>query len=278
MMDITTQYICRFDELIRFITASDDPFFYNKEKSSYFSLWYRGHGNHVYHLIPTLYRHFLKEKISLNLLRKKERLLLEEFAVKNYARYPYKLPENTCLWMSIMQHYGVSTRLLDWSDNLLTAMFFALEAYFKNPNDSSTKIPCLWILDPLKLNDVFRKHHLLHRELCIKIKQNYIPSTFLLDENAIQHIKHPVALISPPNNDRIAAQSGTFTLFPLNNTSLEESGLDQYPESDTFLRKVILLKPKRLSDELKLMGIRRSMFYPEMANTSPEIEEYILRR
>src|ERR1039457_6982753 len=46
-----------------------------------------------------------------------------------------------------MQHYGIPTRLLDWTAKLWIAVFFALTRSAVNP--------CIYILNPLRLN---RKH------------------------------------------------------------------------------------------------------------------------
>lgn len=50
---------------------------------------------------------------------------------------------DTLEWLSIMQHYGAPTRLLDFTRSLWIAIFFALEQADKNF--------CVWAVDPTKL-------------------------------------------------------------------------------------------------------------------------------
>jgi hypothetical protein len=59
-------------------------------------------------------------------------------------------------WYSLMRHYAAPTRLLDWSDGVLTALYFAVR---EDPKDDQTgalnrKPPdaCVWMLDPYRLN------------------------------------------------------------------------------------------------------------------------------
>ena len=50
-----------------------------------------------------------------------------------------------------MQHYGVPTRLLDWSENLLAAAYFALMAAPSHDHEGDC-LPIVWCLDPVAWN------------------------------------------------------------------------------------------------------------------------------
>ena len=68
-----------------------------------------------------------------------------------------------------MQHYGIPTRLLDWSENPFVALYFALtSASYKivSKKREYEEDACIWVLDPIVWNQESLNNHLQSRWVC----------------------------------------------------------------------------------------------------------------
>ena len=113
--------------------------------------WYRGCRNQGHTLKPTLYRHKTKTKID-------EIALLETNLTTRFVQrsLPFLQRSLTDEWdkLFLMQHYGVPTRLLDWSENPFVAIYFALvSASEPKATDAS-----IWMCDPVAWNQAALDH------------------------------------------------------------------------------------------------------------------------
>ena len=71
-------------------------------------VWWRGHANNGWRLAPKLYREGMSAK-EFN-MNQRFRML----AKVRHANCPG--PDDALAWLFLMQHYGLPTRLLDWSE------------------------------------------------------------------------------------------------------------------------------------------------------------------
>lgn len=176
-------------------------------------IWYRGHPSPEYTLLPSLFRYPGGAKKEKELFREYERwsALLHD--------------ERTNDWDILvdMQHYGIPTRLLDWTDVLGIAIAFAL---FDSTSDSLPS--AVYMLNPKGLNDLSGP-----REIKRPGKDTNFSYKSIYWEGQPIKPAHPIAIDALMRNRRIAAQNGTFTVHGTNPKPLEHQAPD-------LIRKIIL--------------------------------------
>jgi hypothetical protein len=102
--------------------------------------WWRGHAQEPWPLLPGAFRPNVGDS---------EKHFAARFVQKAPSRYLHCPTFNDfSSWLFLMQHHGLPTRLLDWSESPLAALFFAVREH-------SSVDACLWVLNPFKLNSPF---------------------------------------------------------------------------------------------------------------------------
>ncbi|HBP0923506.1 TPA: FRG domain-containing protein [Pseudomonas aeruginosa] len=221
--------------------------------------WFRGCGNFPNHrLEPTLLRH---PKIRSG----ETTPLIVEQNLKNRFRQtsaPFlsNTPTTDFDWLFLQQHYGVPTRLLDWTENPFIALYFALSS------SSQTENACVWMLDPIKWNQLALNNPQLDRVPDALMPQ---ATQFLSNPGDDFSPSDPIAIFGNHTNPRITAQRGTFVMFcrstdPMENKNYAEQCLKCYVINEDFKTNIY--------EKLLSIGYTHSVVYPDLSGLGTEIK------
>lgn len=263
------QFIITVRELGKKISDSPDNLWFRAENEAY------GHSQ----LIPSFYRDFASkqegcflgiDQKSCNNLNLIEGNLKSKFKTSSstYHRMNNFL-DNEWEMYFLMQHYGISTRLLDWTRSALIALYFCVE---KEPQTDGT----IWLLNPYELN----KHSDLYQGIEDQTTQYiYTPQNTELElQNVNNELnkylklnldkKNPIAIMPTWFDARMKSQKSCFTIFGSN-----VNGLLDNKNCNKFLQKIVIEQYSMtiIKNELAWLGITNESIYPGLDGIGKDI-------
>jgi hypothetical protein len=236
-------------------------------------LWYRGCGSCEYKLEPSLHRHpsITSNEETLEL----EGRIIDRF---NQRSVPYVSSNFRNEWevLFFIQHFGIPSRLLDWTENPFVALYFALtSAVTKKVKAEGAQYEdvAIWVLDPVlwnreALKDTTYKGGILSIES--KHLEAYKPR---IEFDIMKDM--PVCMFGTHNSSRIVAQRGVFTVFGKNRSPMEKVAIDAGFNSETL--KCFVIESKNVSpllDSLTSIGITDSVIFPDLSGLSTELKRF----
>jgi len=161
-----------------------------------------------------------------------------------------------------MQHYGAPTRLLDWTDGALIAVFFALLPG-KIGDPDVTSEATVWMLDPWWLN----KEALSFDNILSVDGREASPYLEAFDESL--HEEFPVAIDPPHIARRLGVQHSRFTVHGKLLNGLEKVGA----RNGSRLIKIVILQSAvhEMRTDLGTCDIVDTTVFPDLEGLSREL-------
>lgn len=224
-------------------------------------IWYRGISDDSYNLVPGI--------IWRNIDESHHSGILEDW-LNTYILYSNETYNDGYDVYALAQHYGLPTRLLDWTTSPLTALFFALE------KEEKREKRIVWSISPSRLNQIstgWDGH--------FSISDKFLRNKYELDKYLPEPLsglqtkelkKGPIALRVQPKNRRISSQKGCFTLH---GTSKDDVDKILSADRESQIVKIEIngsATRNNLLNEIRLMGITEDSIFQDLTSLSERLK------
>ena len=208
--------------------------------------WFRGHEDVTFSLTPSALRfsEYSNRVKALGLMADFKRV-----AELKLPRPP--VPDKELEWAQIAQHYGLPTRLLDWTESATTALYFAC---LRDDRDG-----LVFILNPIDLNRLSYpgKPRVLDPQQDSQIILKYLRTS----ARRTQGGRNPVAINPVWNSERLIMQKGVFTLHG------KRFDLDSREVPSLIAIPILKESKPRLRAELQRIGVDEMTLFPELEHS-----------
>lgn len=255
-----------------------------RDRRSYTYPWFRGES-----IKPMMYYgEDLTSPLTPELYRYEQGWLYENRLLQNFRMHgpiydPISTPPrtgHTDQWLFLARHVGLPTRLLDWTESLFMALYFAI-----NYSDGAV----VWMLDWFRLNLLQVKNKetdpeppshnipILHDNVRYLTWMDGLAKTNIEAawSSSFDGLPLPVAIFPTYIHPRMSAQRSTFTVHGAERTSLQ----DLVPaENPPLLYKYVIEKEKipTVKEDLRLIGITSSVAMPDLDGVAEDVVDAFL--
>ena len=240
--------------------------------------WFRGQQKAAWDLKPRLYR-------SMNFGEVKREDVEDEMREEFIKRAPVlceNLPavddrRSEWEWYFMMQHFGAATRLLDWTEGALIALYFAVRPSART-EDTEEEDAAVWMFDPYQLNkqpDVLGRPWILppsatgvKNDRWARRVQEWLPARF----TEMRGLPEKAVAIEPTHVvRRISSQHSCFTIHGRDESALDK--LHQEAENDCVVKiRVPFAKIDEIRRDLSMCGINEATIFPDLDGLGRSID------
>lgn len=231
--------------------------------------WFRGQSQPYGELLPAAFRDFNREFFMKGSQESKFAIHFRRQAPAFSEYTPKDLDHLE--WLFLMQHHGTPTRLLDWTENVLVALYFAVNSNFDKDGE-------LWALYPFELNE--RSLGSFGIEITNSKYVKYLsgepfhnnPEQLKEELKLERDINGPIAFYPLMRFPRMINQMSVFTIHPDPN---ENNSIEDLLAEEAHLVRYLIPKGRKkdLLSKLHQLGIRESTLFPNLDSLSKSIQQ-----
>lgn len=291
-------FVKKIKENFKSLSILNDKYFYNADliditliknlsefinEKNHFTknefIFYRGHSNVSWDLTPSIYR---------NKWINNEHKMFREIIIRNPENFAHT--KSTFEKLTIMQHFGLPTRLLDITKNPLVALYFACsdESNINQPGELIVFNPEEDVIKYFDSDTVSIISNIAKSERTLK--SNVSKKDFNENDSCGMKLLHLIKeekpyfkdIINPNdlnktiivnpirNNDRIKRQFGYFFLFGIDAEVSKPAKINSILKRNGKIMKYIIedVDKKNLLEELESIGISHENLFPDIENNS----------
>jgi hypothetical protein len=211
-------------------------------------LWFRG-ADREHDPVPSLFRYENADEWEIR----------REFRRRGLQMLSEREPQDEWEWYFLMRHYNAPTRLLDWTDSALIALYFAL----RSPRPENFP-PAVWVLDPVRLNQI-----VCHTDSVVLSNEPQAAGYLTGSPRDELFPKLPIAVDPIHVSRRLAVQRSCFTIH-----GTDRNGLITVASSNPGILFRITIEHKSIASvlsDLKTCGVSETTIFPDLEGLSREV-------
>lgn len=159
-------------------------------------------------------------------------------------------------WLYLMQHVGVPTRLLDWSQGGLIGLYFAVQT------STGKTDPAVWLMHPLELNRATTGCP----EFPGGTDRVFVDRCDLaFGIRPTAYARLPIAIFPPHVHPRMRAQRGCFTLHGTDAVGFEQIAMQTGLYEQGFFKKYRISRryAGEILRDLRTLGVTHTSLFPD---------------